>query len=103
MISAHIQLLLGLVLYFKSPFVQFTHDTMKNATTRYWTAEHIGMMLFAIVLITVGHIRSKKVLAPAGKHRTIAIYYLLALVVIVVAIAQMANIEPPRSFFGISH
>src|ERR1700748_1799929 len=74
MISAHTQLLIGLVLYFVSPMVQFGKTTMTDATTRYWTVEHITMMIFAVALITVGHIRSKKVLAPAGKHRAIAIF-----------------------------
>lgn len=98
MISAHTQLLIGLVLYFVSPFVQFTSSTMKDPTSRYWTVEHITMMVFAVALITVGHIRSKKILAPAGKHRTIAIFYLLALLVIVLAIMQSM-----RPFFGVSH
>jgi len=88
MISAHTQLLIGLVLYFISPFVKFNGDTMKDATTRYWTVEHIAMMIFAIVLITVGHSKSKKLVLPERKHRIIAIYYLLALLVIVLAIVQ---------------
>lgn len=98
LISAHIQLLIGLVLYFLSPLVQFNSGTMKDNTTRYWTVEHIVMMIFAIVLITIGHARSKRVLAPAGKHRTIAIFYSLALLVIVLAIIQSM-----RPFFGVSH
>jgi len=98
MISAHIQLLLGLGLYFVSPLVQFSKTAMQDHDTRYWTVEHITMMIFAIALITVGHIRSKKVLAPTAKHRTIAIFYLLALLVIVLAIVQSM-----RPFFGVSH
>lgn len=90
MISAHTQLLIGLVLYFFSPFVNFSDmaNTMKDATSRYWTVEHSVMMLFALVLITVGHSRSKKAAEDAGKHRSIAIFYGLAIVVILVAIAQ---------------
>jgi uncharacterized membrane protein len=49
MISVHTQFLLGLILYFLSPFVQFNSTTMKTPDTRYWTVEHITMMLFAIV------------------------------------------------------
>ena len=98
LISAHIQLLIGLVLYFLSPLVQFNSGTMKDDTHRYWTVEHIAMMIFAIILITIGHARSKRIQAPAGKHRTIAIFYLLALLVIVLAIIQSM-----RPFFGVSH
>jgi cytochrome bd-type quinol oxidase subunit 2 len=88
MISAHTQLLIGLALYFLSPLVQFSSNTMKDASTRYWTVEHIAMMIFALVLITVGHSRSKKAVVPEDKHRAIAIFYLLAVIIIVVAILQ---------------
>ncbi|MBK0380159.1 cytochrome B [Mucilaginibacter segetis] len=98
MISAHTQLLLGIILYFLSPFVQFTSTTMKQTDTRYWTVEHAAMMIFAIILITVGHSRSKKIILPEGKHRAIAIFYSLALLVIVLAIVQSQ-----RPFFGVSH
>lgn len=97
MISAHTQFLIGLILYFVSPFVQFTKATMKDDTARYWTMEHAVMMLFAIILITVGHSRSKKTVLHEGKFRTIAISYSLALLVIVVAILQSG-----RGLFGAS-
>src|ERR1700744_5692145 len=86
LISAHIQLLLGLVLYFKSPFVKFSSETMKNDSLRYWTVEHITMMIIAIVLITIGHSKSKKALTSEGKHKTIAVFYTIALIIIVLAI-----------------
>jgi peptidoglycan/LPS O-acetylase OafA/YrhL len=97
MISAHTQLLIGLALYFLSPFVQFGSNTMKDATTRYWTVEHIAMMVFALILITIGHSRSKKAVIPEHKHRTIAIFYLLAVIIIVVAILQSH-----RPFLGVT-
>jgi cytochrome bd-type quinol oxidase subunit 2 len=86
LISAHIQLLIGLALYFVSPFVKFGPDTMKDDTTRYWTVEHITMMIIAIALITVGHSKSKKALTPVAKHKSIAIFYTIALIIIVLAI-----------------
>lgn len=90
MISAHVQLLIGLILYFFSPFVKLDDmaTTMKDAATRYWTVEHSVMMIFALVLITIGHARSKKAGEGAAKHRLIAIFYTLALLVILVAIMQ---------------
>jgi MFS family permease len=97
LISAHTQLVLGLILYFLSPFVQFNSQTMKNFDTRYWTVEHLAMMIIAIVLITIGHSRSKKIVMPEGKHKTIAIYYILALLVIIVAI-----ISSHRGLIGIT-
>ena len=90
MISAHVQLLTGLILYFFSPFVKYNEMAvaMKDASLRYWTVEHLAMMIFALVLITVGHARAKKAGEAAAKHRTISIFYGLALVVILAAIMQ---------------
>ncbi len=86
MISMHTQLLFGLVLYFISPLVQFGSQTMKDHDTRYWTVEHLTMMLIAIVLVTIGHSKSKKAAAAEGKFKSIAVFYTLALVIVVVAI-----------------
>jgi hypothetical protein len=86
LISAHTQLLIGIILYFLSPLVQFNSDTMKNDTTRYFTVEHWVMMIIAIILITIGHSKSKKIILPESKHKTIAIYYIIALLIIIGAI-----------------
>jgi len=97
LISAHTQLLIGIVLYFLSPFVLFSKEAMKDASLRYWTVEHISMMIFAIILITVGYSRSKRIVTAEGKHRAVAIFYLLAMVVIIAAI-----IQSHRPMLGIS-
>ena len=83
LISVHTQLLIGLVLYFLSPLVQFSRTAMKYSTTRYWTAEHITMMIVAITLITIGYSRSKKVSTPEKKHFNIFVFYLSALLIVV--------------------
>jgi hypothetical protein len=43
-------------------------------------------MIIAIVLITIGHSKSKKIVLPEAKHRTIAIFYIIAFLVIIGAI-----------------
>ena len=90
LIAAHTQLLIGIVIYFLSPLVQYSNmgAAMKEPTLRYWTVEHWAMMVFAIVLITVGHAKSKRALDAINKHRAIAMYYGLALLVILAAIYQ---------------
>lgn len=99
LISAHIQLLIGLVLYFFSPFTKLP---MSDAIGRYFKAEHTAMMIIAIVLITVGNAKSKRVSDAVDKHRNIAIFFGLALVLIIVSILVMTKNVPGRSFFGIS-
>jgi membrane protein DedA with SNARE-associated domain len=83
LISAHTQLLIGIVLYFISPLVQFNSGTMKNDTTRYFTVEHWFGMVIAIVLITIGHSKAKKLELSVAKHKTIAIFYIIAFLVII--------------------
>ena len=97
MISVHTQLLVGLVLYFVSPFVRFGSDTMKDATTRYWTVEHLTGMIIAIALITIGHARSKRGATADAKHKSIAIFYTLALIIIAAVI-----IMSKRGLIGMS-
>jgi hypothetical protein len=53
------------------------------------------MMLFSLVLITIGHGRAKRAVEAANKHRAILLFYGLALVVVMVAIMQSG-----RPLFG---
>jgi hypothetical protein len=87
-ITTHTQLILGLALYFVSPFVQFSSSTMKDSTLRYWTAEHLVGMLIAIVLITVARSTSKRMTNDTAKFKRIAIFNSIALLVIVLTIYQ---------------
>jgi hypothetical protein len=83
LISAHTQLLVGIVLYFLSPYVQFTSMAMKDRTTRYFTVEHWVMMMIAIVIITIGYSKSKKKTTGEARYKTIAIAYIVAFLVII--------------------
>lgn len=81
MTSVHIQILIGLILYFISPKVQFSANTMSNDVLRFFTMEHTLGMLIAIVLITVAHRRVKSGSAAGGFW-----YYVFGLLVILVSI-----------------
>jgi uncharacterized membrane protein len=89
-IATHIQLLLGLILYIVSPNVRFGETTMKDAVTRYWTVEHLFVMLIAVVLITMARISSKKLPDATAKHKRIFIFNLIAFLLILVGI-QMSG------------
>ena len=88
MIAAHLQLVIGVVLYVSKGWSsQFSNMAvaMKNTFIRYWTVEHLSMMIIAIVFITIGNIRSKKMDTDAGKYKQILIWFGLALLVIIAA------------------
>lgn len=99
LISAHVQLLFGLVLYFLSPL---TKGPMGEAMYRYWKVEHITMMVLAVVLITIGNAKSKKVTEGVQKHKKIAIFFGIALIFILVSIVMMTKVDLSKTFFGIS-
>ncbi|HEY9048920.1 MAG TPA: cytochrome B [Ohtaekwangia sp.] len=86
LIFTHIQLVVGLILYFVSPFVQFGAQTMSDKATRYWTVEHIFGMLIAVVLITIARATSKRMTDPVAKHKRLFIFNLIALIIIVAMI-----------------
>jgi uncharacterized membrane protein YcaP (DUF421 family) len=64
--------------------------------------EHLSLMVVAVVLITIGNAKSKKVVDAVAKHKTIAIFFGIALLLVLVAIATMVKNDPSRSFFGVS-
>ena len=86
LIATHTQLLIGLILYFVSPFVKFGSTTMSDKMTRYWTVEHIVGMLVAVVLITLARTTSKRMSDDNAKHKRMFIFNFVALVVIVTII-----------------
>ncbi len=86
-----IQLLVGLVLYaFVSPLTQAAFAdfgaAMKNTELRFYAVEHIFIMLIALVLVHLGRIKAKKAAAPWKKHKFAAIFYGIALVLVLVGI-----------------
>jgi hypothetical protein len=86
-----IQLLVGLVLYFfaspltKAALANFG-AAMKNSELRFYAVEHILLMLIALVLVHIGRSKSKKAKVPFHKHRISAIFFSIALILILVAI-----------------
>ncbi len=79
MIATHTQILIGLVLYFMSPKVNFS--MMSEPFYRFYNVEHVTGMLIAAVLITIGHRQAKNL-----KHGKVLAYYGIGLVVILASI-----------------
>lgn len=84
LIVFHIQLILGFIVYYVSPYYESMREigmgaTMKDAVVRLFVIEHPLMMILAIVLITVGFSKHKKQTTDKGKFKTLAIYYGLGL------------------------
>ena len=90
-IFVDIQFLVGIILYaFVSPLTRTAFANfgvaMKDTTLRFYAVEHILMMIIAVVLVHVGRAKSKKAIVSWKKHRSSAIFYGIALIVILAAI-----------------
>lgn len=85
-IICHIQLLLGLILYFVSPLgfsLLTSGGAMSDAAARLTALEHPLINIVAIALISVGYIRAKKLEASRSKFRSIYMMYAIGFVLII--------------------
>lgn len=82
LIICHIQLLVGLILYFVSPLGFEQLGNMKDAAVRLTSLEHPLINIIALVLITIGWSKHKKEESNNGKFKKIAVFYTLGLVLI---------------------
>lgn len=83
LIFSHIQLLVGLILWFDSPLGKEAMSQMSNSAMRLTAVEHPLINIMAIALITVGWSKHKKEASSNGKFKKIAFLYLAGLAFIV--------------------
>lgn len=87
---AHIQLTVGLWLYFISPIANYFISHFKEAVherqIRFFGMEHVTMMLIGITLITVASAKAKRKTTDQDKFKTMAIWLTIALLVILSSI-----------------
>ena len=87
----HLQLLLGLILYFflspitKNAFADFG-AAMKNKDLRFYAVEHIAIMILAVVFVQLGRTLSKKAANDEAKFKKLFIYTTIALVLVLAGI-----------------
>ena len=86
-----LQLITGIALYFfLSPITQKALSdfgaAMKDDNLRFYAVEHFSMMILSVILVHIGRAKSKKASSDVGKFRIASIFYLIALIVIFIAI-----------------
>lgn len=87
LIVAHFQLIIGIIAYFVSAQFQFLRENgmgaaMQETDIRFSVIEHPLMMILAIVLITMGFSKHKRKTTDSEKFKVIAIYYGVALLLV---------------------
>lgn len=87
---AHVQLMLGYILYFNSPFITYFRAHFREAVHQFdllfFGLIHIILMTLSVVLITIGSAATKRADTDAQKFRIMAIWFLIAFIIILIAI-----------------
>src|SRR5690554_6104875 len=87
---AHIQLMIGIILYTQSPIVKFfwtdTKTTWQNLDLTFYGVIHILLMLTAIVVLTIGSALAKRKPTDKEKFKTMLVWFSIVLIIIFIAI-----------------
>ncbi|RED44579.1 hypothetical protein DFQ10_103266 [Winogradskyella eximia] len=92
LITMHIQLLIGIVLFFMKDYFSTIEqiggmgELMANKALRNLVVEHPLTMIIAVALVTIGYSKHKKKLTSKPKFKLLAIFYTLALVLVLAKI-----------------
>ncbi len=86
----HLQLLLGLVLYFISPYVKEAFRdfglAMGVSELRLWALEHPILMILAVVLAQIGRSKSRRSTDDLRRFRIQVIFFTISLALILIGI-----------------
>ncbi|NAS13714.1 hypothetical protein [Poritiphilus flavus] len=96
---AHIQLMIGILLYTQSPIIKYFWNNLDAAIssldTTFFGVIHLILMLTAIVVLTIGSAKAKRRSIDKEKFRIMLVWFSIALIIIFVAIpwpfSPMAN------------
>lgn len=100
-ISLHVQLLVGILLYFiLSPLTEAALNdfgaAMKNSGLRFWAVEHSILNLVGIILAQIGYSKSKRKIQEKSKQKTLLIWTSIALLLILLVIPMgIMGVERP--------
>ncbi len=87
---AHIQLVLGIMVYIKSPVVGYFRmhfsEAVKEWDTLFFALVHALVMLAAVVMVTIGSALTRRKTTDKEKFRTMLFWYSIAFILIFLAI-----------------
>lgn len=100
---AHIQLIVGMTLFIKSPVVKHFWSNLSlardNFDALFYGFIHIFLMLTAIVFITIGSALAKRKQMDSEKFKTIFIWYFIGILIIFIAIPWPFSPLSNRPYF----
>ncbi len=100
---AHIQLVIGIILYSQSPIIKYFWNNFSIAIqdfeTTFFGLIHILLMLTAIIIITIGSALSKRKTTDQDKFKTMLVWFSIALFIIFIAIPWPFSPLANRPYF----
>src|SRR5688572_4638891 len=103
--ASYIQFLIGLCLYFVSPIVHYFFGNFSTAlherSIRFFGMEHITMMFIAVSLISASTGIVKKKPTDVSRHKTMAIFFSIALLIIFLSIPWQFSPFTSRPYYRI--
>ncbi len=86
----HLQLLVGIILYFTSPITKYFFQHFSEAVHQkeflFFGLIHIVFMLTGIILLTIGSVKIKQQLTNRDKLKTLLIWFGISFIIIFLAI-----------------
>ncbi len=100
---AHIQLLIGIILYTQSPIIKYFwqnfNEAIQNLDLVFFGLLHLILMLAAIILITIGSALSKRKTTDKEKFKTMLVWFSVSLIIIFIAIPWPFSPLANRPYF----
>lgn len=82
LIVFHLQLVIGLALYFSQGW-QIQFGKMDDKVIRFFAVEHLFAMLIVVALVTIGRARAKRAAEDVVKHRRQFVFFTLAFLLLI--------------------
>jgi len=100
---AHIQLIIGMIFYFKSPVIQYFWKNFTQAKESFehvfFGLIHISLMITAIIIITIGSALAKRKPSDKEQFKTMGLWFSIALIIIFIAIPWPFSPFANRPYF----
>lgn len=100
---AHVQLIIGILVYTQSPTISYfwkhTKTALHNWDVTFYSLIHALLMLLAIVVLTIGSAKAKRMQTDREKFRTMLIWFLVAFILIFIAIPWPFSPLSNRPYF----
>lgn len=100
---AHIQLVIGMMLYFTNPSTKYFwsnfSEAVKNLDLLFFGIIHITCMFIAILIITIGSALAKRKQVDQDKFRIMLVWFSIALIIIFIAIPWPFSPLANRPYF----